>query len=78
MALRFSGDPSCKAERFTALEQLLGEKLTTRVLPDDAKNPAGNPFPHAVLTKDLIARDGEPTFEAAREVLQFLTRRLKA
>lgn len=77
MALRFSGDPSCKAARFTALEQLLGEKLTTRVLPDDAKNPAGNPFPHAVLTKDLIAADGEPTFEAAREVLQFLTRRLK-
>ncbi len=78
MALRFSGDPSCKAERFTALEQLLGEKLTTRVLPDNAKNPSGNPFPHAVLTKDLIAADGEPTFEAAREVLQFLTRRLKA
>ena len=77
MALRFSGDPSCKAERFTALEQLLGEKLTTRVLPDDAKNPAGNPFPHAVLTKDLIAEDGQPTFEAAREVLAFLTRRLK-
>jgi dienelactone hydrolase len=78
MALRFSGDPSCKAERFTALEQLLGEKLVTRVLPDTAKNPSGNPFPHAVLTKDLIAADGEPTFEAAREVLQFLTRRLKA
>lgn len=77
MALRFSGDPSCKAERFTALEQLLGEKLTARVLPDDAKNPSGNPFPHAVLTKDLIAADGEPTFEAAREVLHFLTRRLK-
>jgi len=77
MALRFSGDPSCKAERFTALEQLLGEKLQTRVLPDDAKNPAGNPFPHAVLTKDLIAADGQPTFEAAREVLSFLTRRLK-
>ena len=55
----------------------MGEKLQTRVLPDDAKNPAGNPFPHAVLTKDLIAEDGQPTFEAAREVLGFLTRRLK-
>ncbi|MFW6299574.1 MAG: dienelactone hydrolase family protein [Oceanicaulis sp.] len=77
MALRFDGDPSCKAERFTALEQLLGEKLQTRVLPDGAKNPKGNPFPHAVLTKDLIAEDGQPTFEAAREVLGFLTRRLK-
>ena len=77
MALRFDGDPSCKAERFSALERLLGEKLTTRVLPDAAKNPKGNPFPHAVLTKDLIARSGEPTYEAARDVLAFLTGRLK-
>ncbi|XBQ16498.1 MAG: dienelactone hydrolase family protein [Oceanicaulis sp.] len=77
MALRFDGDPSCKAERFAALEALLGDRLQTRVLPDEAKNPRGNPFPHAVLTKDLIAQDGEPTFEAAREVLGFLTRRLK-
>ena len=77
MALRFDGDPSCKAERFAALETLLGETLQTRVLPDAAKNPAGNPFPHAVLTKDLIAEDGQPTFEAAREVLGFLTERLK-
>ena len=77
LALRFDGDPSCKAERFSALEALLGETLDTRVLPDDAKNPKGNPFPHAVLTKDLIAQDGQPTFEAAREVLGFLTDRLK-
>ncbi len=77
MALRFDGDPSCKAERFAALETLLGETLQTRVLPDAAKNPAGNPFPHAVLTKDLIAEDGQPTFEAARDVLAFLTERLK-
>ncbi|MFW5660647.1 MAG: dienelactone hydrolase family protein [Oceanicaulis sp.] len=77
MALRFAGDPSCKAERFAALESLLGERLQTRVLPDAAKNPRGNPFPHAVLTKDLIAEDGQPTFEAAHEVLGFLTRRLK-
>lgn len=77
LALRFSGDPSCRAERFSALETLLGETLETRVLPDEAKNPRGNPFPHAVLTKDLIAQDGQPTFEAAREVLGFLTERLK-
>jgi hypothetical protein len=60
------------------LEQLLGERVTTRVLPDEAKNPKGNPFPHAVLTKDLIAEDGQPTFEAARDVLGFLTARLRA
>ena len=78
MALRFAGDPSCRAERFSTLSDLLGDTLETRVLPDDAKNPKGNPFPHAVLTKDLIARDGQPTFEAARDVLGFLTERLKA
>lgn len=78
MALRFDGDPSCRAERFTALTDLLGDTLETRVLADDAKNPDGNPFPHAVLTKDLIAKDGQPTFEAARDVLGFLTERLKA
>ena len=77
MALRFDGDPSCKAARFAALEELLGDRLETRVLPDEAKNPDGNPFPHAVLTKDLIAEDGQPTLEAARDVLAFLTHRLQ-
>ena len=77
MALRFDGDPACKAERFAALEALLGERAMTRVLPDEAKNPKGNPFPHAVLTKDLIAEDGQPTYEAAREVLGYLSARLK-
>lgn len=76
LALRFDGDPSCKAARFAALESVLGDRLETRVLPDEAKNPKGNPFPHAVLTKDLIAEDGQPTFEAAREVLGFFTERL--
>jgi len=77
MALRFDGDPSCKAERFSTLTELLGDRLETRVLPDSAKHPQGNPFPHAVLTKDLIAEDGQPTLEAARDVLAFLSYRLK-
>ena len=78
MALRFDGDPACKAERFAALEALIGEeRAITRVLPDEAKNPKGNPFPHAVLTKDLIAENGQPTYEAAREVLNYLSARLK-
>ncbi len=78
MALRFDGDPSCKAERFAALTDLIGpDRALTRVMPDSAKNPKGNPFPHAVLTKDLIAEDGQPTFEAAREVLGYLAGRLQ-
>ena len=75
-AYRFDGDPACRAARFSALERLLGERVETRVLPDEAQNPDGNPFPHAVLTKDLIAEDGQPTFEAAREVLGFMAERL--
>ena len=77
MALRFDGDPSCKAARFAALQDLLGDRLEARVLPDEAKNPDGNPFPHAVLTKDLIAENGQPTLEAARDVLAFLSYRLQ-
>ncbi|MCP2669639.1 dienelactone hydrolase family protein [Maricaulaceae bacterium EIL42A08] len=75
-AYRFDGDPACRAARFSALERLLGERVETHVLPDEAQNPDGNPFPHAVLTKDLVAEDGQPTFEAAREVLDFMTKRL--
>ena len=79
MALRFSGDPACRAARFEAIKGLLGEdRVIERVLPDEAKNPDGNPFPHAVLTKDLIQESGEPTYEAAREVLAFLKERLVA
>ncbi|WP_019962290.1 dienelactone hydrolase family protein [Woodsholea maritima] len=78
MALRFSGDPVCQAPRFERLKSVVGaHRLIERVMPDSAKNPAGNPFPHAVLTKDLIQADGEPTFEAAREVLLFLEARLQ-
>ncbi len=75
-AYRFDGDPACRAARFSALKQLLGERVDMTVLPDEAQNPDGNPFPHAVLTKDLIAEDGQPTLEAAREVLGFMAERL--
>lgn len=78
MALRFAGDPACRAARFDALREVVGShRLIETVLPDTAKNPDGNPFPHAVLTRDLIAQDGEPTLEAAREVLSYLRARLK-
>lgn len=73
MALRFAGDPACRPARFDALREVVGaSRLIEKVLPDAAKNPKGSPFPHAVLTKDLIAEDGEPTLEAAREVLGYL------
>jgi len=77
MAVRFQGDPACRGVRFAALRALVGEgRLQQRVLPDSAKNPRGNPFPHAVLTRDLIDHAGEPTHEALQEVLQYLHSRL--
>ena len=77
MALRFDGDPVCRAARFDALRALIGpDRLIERVMPNEAQNPNGNRFPHAVLTRDLIQEDGQPTFEAAREVLEFMTERL--
>ena len=76
MALRFAGDPLCRAARFAALEALVGDRLETHVLPDVAANPRGNPRPHAVLTRDLIDAHGEPTRAAADRVVQFLRENL--
>src|ERR1700729_3301111 len=36
MAYRFEGDQFCKAERFAAYSQALGERFVARVLPDSA------------------------------------------
>lgn len=77
VALRFDGDPACRAARFEALNAVAGsDRVRQTVLPDSAQNPDGNPFPHAVLTKDLINKQGEPTLEAARQVLSHLRDRL--
>ena len=45
-------------------------------LEDRHQNPDGNPFPHAVLTKDLIDEDGSATLAARDEVFSFLKSRL--
>jgi dienelactone hydrolase len=77
MVLRFAGDPACRASRIEALRAAVGDsRVYERVLPDEAKNPAGNPFPHAVLTRDLIDREGEPTHAALGAVLAHLRERL--
>lgn len=77
MALRFDGDPTCTAARFKTLRDLMGGRLCEIILPDSAKHPNGNPFPHAVLTKDLIDAEGEPTKEALSRVIAFLTEKLR-
>ncbi|NHK27632.1 dienelactone hydrolase [Parvularcula flava] len=77
MALRFKGDPVCRKARFDALEELVGKDRLIRIeLDDEHKNPNGNNFPHAVLTKDLIDEEGSVTLEKKDEVIAHLQRLL--
>jgi dienelactone hydrolase len=83
MAYRFKGDRFCKAERFAAYSQALGERFIGRELPDSAANPDTAPFfeqvvasPHSVVTAHLIDEAGQPTIAARDEILAFFARRL--
>ncbi len=79
LAYRFAGDPLCRAERFAAYEQALGDRFVGRVLPDSAANREGigsRMAPHSVVTAHLIDRDGEPTRQALDEILGFFQKRL--
>jgi dienelactone hydrolase len=85
MAYRFRGDRFCKAERFAAYSQALGERFIGRVLPDSAANPDPPPFfkdvvssPHSVLTAHLIDEAGQPTIAARDEILAFFAQRLSS
>jgi len=83
MAYRFAGDQFCRAQRFAAYSEALGERFIARVLPDSAANPETTPFfehvvanPHSVVTAHLIDEAGQPTIAARDEILSFFSRRL--
>ncbi len=83
MAYRFKGDRLCRAERFAAYSQALGDRFIARVLPDSAANPDTAPFfdrlvtsPHSVVTAHLIDEAGQPTIAARDEILSFFADRL--
>jgi dienelactone hydrolase len=85
MAYRFSGDQFCRAQRFAAYSEALGDRFIPRVLADDAANPDTSPFfeqhvrsPHSVVTAHLIDAAGEPTIAARDEILSFFVDRLVA
>ena len=77
-AYRFEGDSFCRAERFAAYAEALGDRFEARVLPDSAANPA-TPMknPHCVVTLHLIDEAGQPTVQARDEILEFFKMRLK-
>lgn len=84
MAYRFEGDQVCRAERFAALSQALGDRFIGRVLPDTAahRDPPSFfqrhvPFPHSVVTAHLIDEAGQPTLAARDEILAFFAQRLR-
>jgi hypothetical protein len=83
MAYRFEGDKHCRAQRFAAFSQALGERFVARVLPDSAASTDTPPFfaqvvasPHSVVTAHLIDEAGQPTLAARDEILGFFARRL--
>jgi dienelactone hydrolase len=83
MAYRFKGDRFCRAQRFAAYSEALGDRFIPRVLPDSAANPDTPPFfehvvasPHSVVTAHLIDAAGQPTIAARDEILAFFADRL--
>jgi dienelactone hydrolase len=83
MAYRFKGDRFCKAQRFAAYSEALGDRFIARVLPDSAANPDTPPFfeqvvasPHSVVSAHLIDEAGQPTIAARDEILSFFADRL--
>ena len=85
LAYRFEGDQICRAARFAAYAEALGDRFVSRTLPDSAANTevapffsAVVPYPHSVVTQHLIDSEGEPTIQARNEILAFFGDRLRA
>jgi hypothetical protein len=80
---RFAGDAYCRAERFAAYSQALGDRFVGRLLPDSVASKDLSPFfrnfvptPHSVVTVHLIDAAGQPTVAARDEILSFFVQRL--
>ena len=84
LAYRFSGDAFCRAQRFAAYAEKLGDRFVGKVLPDAAANTDLPPFfqkhvttPHSVVTAHLIDEAGQPTVAARDEIIAFFKSRLE-
>jgi dienelactone hydrolase len=78
LGYRFAGDSFCRAERFAAYQEALGDRFKGTVLPDSAANPdAPMKNPHSVVTLHLIDEQNQPTRRAVEEILAFFATRLK-
>jgi len=84
MAYRFEGDQFCRAQRFAAYAEALGDHFVARVLPDSSANrelpeffSRAIPTPHSVVTVHLVDEAGQPTAAARDEILGFFAQRLQ-
>ncbi len=83
LAYRFQGDKFCRAQRFAAYEEALGDRIIIKSLPDESANIDPPPFfkkyvpnPHSVVTAHLVDEKGHPTIEARDEILTFFKKSL--
>ena len=77
LGLRFEGDFFCTSKRFQALQQEFGDAFEgIEISPDFARKGTGTPA-HSVLTTHLIDEEGQPTHEALKRTINFLTEHLK-
>lgn len=79
LGLRFSHDVACPRARFDALRAAFGQQFESIEIDSSPGNPHGiSRMAHAVLTKDLVDKDGHPTRAALQRVIGFLQERLQA
>jgi dienelactone hydrolase len=72
LALRFTADWRCRAERFTAYQALLGDTLSKiEIQSPDPVHHIGCDA-HSVLTQELSDAQGHPTWEAFERTIEFL------
>jgi dienelactone hydrolase len=77
LAMRFTGDPMCRAERFERLRRELGSGLETIEIDSSPGNPHGLPkTAHSVVTRELVDQEGHPTRAALERVIGFFQERL--
>ena len=65
LGLRFTGDSSCRRERFEHLREELGDRFIGVEIDSSEGNPHGIPkIAHSVLTEHLVDEPGHPTHDA--------------
>ncbi len=77
LAMRFTNDPLCRAERFERLRRELGSGVETIEIDSSPGNPHGfSKTAHSVVTRELVDKEGHPTRAALDRVLGFFRERL--